>query len=406
MFQLKRTISALLLSAILLSAIAAQATTYYVAPNGNDSNAGTQASPFRNIQKAADVVNPGDTVNVLDGSYPDHNGDKIIVLLTRSGAPGAPITFRSVNKWGAVMRGLKQTDEYGWGFSPNVGYITIDGFEIKDMGLPGDAIIMNAAGLTNITIKRNWIHHIGRICSSSGNAGNGVLMSGTNIVVEQNLIHDIGRLSVGEQGCGLNTMPNHDHGLYITDVTNLVIKNNIFYNSFHGWALHFFGGAANGVDVFNNTFAFQNIGRPNHVIISQRVANGRFYNNISYNAGCSFVYFDDRGFTLSVSLQNNLVYGAVLYQNNQTMCTSGTGTVPGVTASGNMGNTDPKFVNVAGNDFHLQASSLAIDAGITISAVTADYDGMARLPGAASDIGAFEFQGNIPLLPPKNLRIQ
>ncbi len=45
------------------------ADMYYVSPSGNDINPGTEASPFRNIQRAADIVNPGDTVIVKDGTY-------------------------------------------------------------------------------------------------------------------------------------------------------------------------------------------------------------------------------------------------------------------------------------------------------------------------------------------------
>jgi hypothetical protein len=59
--------------------------------------------------------------------------------------------------------------------------------------------------------------------------------------------------------------------------------------------------------------------------------------------------------------------------------------------------TDPKFVNAAGADFHLQADSPAIDAGIAIAEVTTDFDGVARPQGAAYDIGAYEFANNSPL---------
>src|SRR5215475_1351116 len=43
--------------------------TFYVSPTGLDSNPGTEDQPFRTIQMAADVVNPGNTVIVEDGAY-------------------------------------------------------------------------------------------------------------------------------------------------------------------------------------------------------------------------------------------------------------------------------------------------------------------------------------------------
>ncbi|SFR26949.1 MULTISPECIES: right-handed parallel beta-helix repeat-containing protein [unclassified Paenibacillus] len=53
---------------------------------------------------------------------------------------------------------------------------------------------------------------------------------------------------------------------------------------------------------------------------------------------------------------------------------------------------DPKFVNAANSDFHLQSSSPAIDAGNTDRAIigTLDIDGKPRVQGAAVNIGAYE----------------
>lgn len=43
--------------------------TYYVAPNGNDSNAGTLSAPFLTVQKAQSVITAGDTVYIRGGEY-------------------------------------------------------------------------------------------------------------------------------------------------------------------------------------------------------------------------------------------------------------------------------------------------------------------------------------------------
>ena len=67
----RRTLIHLLAMAIfLLAARSAQAATYYVAPNGNDANPGTQASPFRNIARGITAAAAsGDTVEVAAGTY-------------------------------------------------------------------------------------------------------------------------------------------------------------------------------------------------------------------------------------------------------------------------------------------------------------------------------------------------
>ena len=66
------------------------ATLHVDGANGNDAQNGlTPASAWRTIQRAADVVNPGDTVFVAPGVYFER------VLLARAGTDAQPITFRA-----------------------------------------------------------------------------------------------------------------------------------------------------------------------------------------------------------------------------------------------------------------------------------------------------------------------
>ena len=54
---------------VLLQMSSAFATTWFVAPAGSDSNAGTQAAPFKSITKAQSVASSGDTVTLRGGTY-------------------------------------------------------------------------------------------------------------------------------------------------------------------------------------------------------------------------------------------------------------------------------------------------------------------------------------------------
>jgi hypothetical protein len=54
---------------ILVAASGAQATDYYVATTGSDSNAGTMDAPFATLQKGANVAAAGDTVFIRGGTY-------------------------------------------------------------------------------------------------------------------------------------------------------------------------------------------------------------------------------------------------------------------------------------------------------------------------------------------------
>lgn len=61
---------------------------FYVATTGNDANPGTEAAPWRTIQKAMSAATPGSTVNVRGGTY----GEKLVMNV--QGAPGNYITFQ------------------------------------------------------------------------------------------------------------------------------------------------------------------------------------------------------------------------------------------------------------------------------------------------------------------------
>jgi hypothetical protein len=81
-----------------------------------------------------------------------------------------------------------------------------------------------------------------------------------------------------------------------------------------------------------------------------------------------------------VGIKNNLVYGASL--------TSGGFTYR---ASNNIVGQDPKFVDLAGKDFHLQAGSSAIGRGDGSKAPMFDHDRKRRPTGKICDIGAYEY---------------
>ncbi|MDD5673576.1 MAG: choice-of-anchor Q domain-containing protein, partial [Chitinivibrionales bacterium] len=110
---------------------------------------------------------------------------------------------------------------------------------------------------------------------------------------------------------------------------------------------------------------------------------------------------------VNVSIQNNIFYAPLNYAINRSASVlngcfidhnivfGANGMVAdttGCTISNNMLGTDPLFVNSASApfDFHVQASSPAIDAGVTIPGLTNDYDGNPRPQGKGYDIGAYE----------------
>jgi len=65
--------------------------TLYVSKSGSDLNDGSEAKPFLTVQKAANVVLPGDVVLVGPGTFTE------LVNLARDASPTKPITFRGNN---------------------------------------------------------------------------------------------------------------------------------------------------------------------------------------------------------------------------------------------------------------------------------------------------------------------
>ena len=78
------------------------ASNYYVSNQGSDENPGTINSPFKTIQKAADVVVGGDIINILEGSYHEE-----VTLNNVSGSQGESIIFQPFINDSVVIDGTR-----------------------------------------------------------------------------------------------------------------------------------------------------------------------------------------------------------------------------------------------------------------------------------------------------------
>ncbi len=72
---------------------------YYVAQTGDDNNPGTLKMPFLTLQKAAEVMQPGDACFVRGGTYRE------LVVPPRSGLADKPISFASFRKEEVLLDG-------------------------------------------------------------------------------------------------------------------------------------------------------------------------------------------------------------------------------------------------------------------------------------------------------------
>jgi hypothetical protein len=400
-----RSCTALLLGAALLGCVfavppkSASRVTYYVSPAGSDANAGTTSAPFRTIQKAATLVNPGDVVVVGDGIYTDHDADGAVLRIRRGGTSIAPVTFRAATRWMAKLDGQNGVTANGIDFDNRVGHVRIEGFEIFGFANVGDSATGRGSssgvdlydGGHDVQIVGNHIHDIGRVCTRSTNTNGqvGIFVQQANVTIEGNLIHDIGRFFPGDSGCtyarGFGGYETLDHGVYLNGGTNgadgAVVRNNIFHTMRHGWAIQLYNGSLADVRIVSNTFAFGNARRSfTHIVLDAEISNGVIANNIFYDPEGGRT-IDASDFSGTIAVASNLTSGSTM--------TTALFTPRGMTLVENRTSTDPLFVN-APRDFHLRTGSPAIDKARPQPDVAVDFDGTPRPRGIRADIGAYE----------------
>jgi parallel beta helix pectate lyase-like protein/uncharacterized protein DUF1565 len=353
------------------------AATFYVATDGNDANPGSASAPFRTLQQATNAAFAGDTILVREGNYGHENsltgGDgsenqSSPVVLYNSGSPGAPITIKSENQWGAVLDCELLCDAYINLY--NASYIVIQDFVIT-RGYK-EAIHSNDSA-HHITLQGNRFEYIANRSSSSplGLSGLYTNQNCHDFVIDRNVFHDIGRTDA-------NWL---DHGLYLHG-SNFTITNNLFYNIVHGWSIQAADGL-NHVLIANNTFAFpQGGGQDGQIMLWNSLSNLTIENNIFYNAK-NYAITRYSATIDNCTIDHNMTYGA------SGMLADRSGCNVGATLSGD----DPSFVNPwsVPFDFHLRPGSPAIGVGIQLPVVASVASGELRTENPGTDLGAYPF---------------
>jgi parallel beta-helix repeat protein len=393
-------------------------TTYYVAISGNDSSPGTQGSPFRTVQKAVNMVKPGDTVIVRAGRYAGFSRNNL------RGAPGSPITIKAAPGEKATLDGYITTAQqsgYVVALGGQAAHLIIDGLEITNsdpkidelrrvpINTQADCDILRARlseikgprsgfrmtggeGAHHMIFRNLQVHHLVGV-GWSGDAydtqwltnqvydlgyppsGYGWYTHGENNLWQGNIVHD-------------NAYGFHLFGYYRDSRSpnnNSIIENNRIYNngtrgkwchssSIKSGGLGIYLAPGNGNIIRNNLIYNNNSGiflRGNNSIL-----NNTFYNNTGAR-------------TVKTESATAKVINNIFYNTARTEVSAGTVTSHNLT-------TDPKFLNAAAADFRLQFTSPAINAGVNLPEVPTDFTGVSRPQGTAYDIGAYESGGSTP----------
>ncbi len=360
-------------------------TNYYVSPNGNDSNSGSQQSPWATIQHAANVAQAGAIVHVAPGTYSG------AITTQTSGTATSRIRFISDQQWGAAIRATSVSI-----ILTNQGdYVDIEGFDIAGNDGATCYGIINYASY--VRIVGNNIHdlsHDTTACVYGSGIDNHNNNGGHDDDIIGNVVHDIG---------DINTTYQFHHGIYHANLRGH-IWNNLVYRC-EGWGIHTWH-AANQVTISNNTVFNNNYGGiligdgddyspfPGPVVNDYTVVSNNIVYSNGLNPAASGYGIEEYGLTGT----HNQYLNNLVYQNGPANWNLQNGN----TDVGSI-NANPQFVNYQANgsgDYHLVTGSPAIGTGTSLGVPSIDMTGASR--PATPDLGAYQSNstpGTWPYLP-------
>jgi hypothetical protein len=306
-------------SSVIMSPVPAQAAPreIYVDPAaGNDSGSGIVDAPFLTLQKALDVVQPGQTINLAGGVYHEE-------ALTRTpGTQSAPIIIEPVPGALPVLEGITGNEIL---LIIGHSYYTVRGLEFRNAKV--GARIEYATG---VIFENNKIHHM-------GNEGMKLHFLSSYNIVRNNKIWTTG-LNGNAEGIYVGTAPEQR-------LRYLGQPDVCTYNVFSGNEMW---DVSEGIDIKEDS-SFNTV--TGNIVHEARDANSGgidvrgdsnyFYDNISYNgAGAGFraggditdspIYGAAYHYGLNNVLRNNIVrnnagYGYKFMWGPQDADTSNTG---------------------------------------------------------------------------------
>ncbi len=376
---------------------------YYIAPDGDDTTGdGTQAHPWASPQKAADYLKTTATwpssqdvaVIAEGGTYQKPSGSYTLDLSFVSGVrspnasrwlvfeaePGQTPVFENPTGTDSAKGSIRVGNTSGDNHIQFRG-ITLYGGGTR-RGSPGNG---NSIGLylegdlnDNIEFLYGEIHGF-QATAGSPSSAQAVQVEGSGAAgfkFAYNKVHDMGTTT--------GTTANQEHGYYSHSTQGDMVLGNLFYNIVNGYNCQFFGVTAAGSHalVVNNTFvdAFAS-----GMVIDDSGTGVILKNNVyAYHTGRGSSSYGIEFYPPGTPGTGNVVDHNAYFQNTGGNRSS---TPSGWLFTGTPVSADPRFVSVAGDDWHLQTGSPLYAAGDPNYTPPVDLDGFTRV---APTIGAYE----------------
>jgi len=244
----------------------AHAATYYVSPNGNDSNNGSEANPFKTVSKGISLAQAGDTLEVASGIYSNFS-------ISKSGNAGYPITIHGNNS---------RIENVQTAINLSGSYLKVSGFEVSNT--TSHAVLISGKNIifSDFIVRNSVLENMGNngSCSGSGGWGSGlkVMLGGENITLQNGKIY---------QNCG--------EGLGITRAKNILIRNLVAYDNF---SVNYYLDNSSNVVLENS--------------LSYCTSDARYYRNNDPAAGILIgeeSYTDWGAQLTNLTIKNNIISG-------------------------------------------------------------------------------------------------
>jgi hypothetical protein len=426
---------------LFLATAAARAASYHVDAGhaaSSDSGVGSENSPWKTVQHAADSARAGDVIIV----HPGHYGE--VITVKSSGTPELPVTLLAVPSRKARVQGFVLMGDH----------IRIEGFEITH-DAPGAKGIdagetRTKTARTGCQMTDNFVHDIGGTAITSGEkafvkgnlmknvhrgffVNSGTLVEGNEVdtltspMVEKNGVKRLKKTQyaffAGDDitfrdnyfhGCPMEPMQTWGVDFFVTwDVGGIgpshriLIERNRCFNATHASeceAMEF--KQSSHLTYRNNLFV-------NTVyvgILSKEWTDITIENNTLINCGAYPIWFQTARQTEGAVVRNNLIS----YWKHDQRVHAGPPSESGIANKEHPDSkihcdynlfwacknrrygehditAEPQFVDPDNGDFRLKAGSPGIDTG-TDTGLATDLAGTPRPQGKGFDIGAYEYR--------------
>ncbi|MFB9689030.1 right-handed parallel beta-helix repeat-containing protein [Amycolatopsis plumensis] len=411
----------------------AAAKTYYVAPSGSDSAAGTQAAPWASVAHAQAVAQAGDTVYLRGGTYTYARANKACasqtdrvdaITLNKSGSAGNPIRYWAYPGETPVFDFSRVSDDCRIkGFDVTGNYIHLKGLEVK--GVPQNNNLNHESwgiwisGSDNTFEQLNLHNNMGPGLFIQDGGGNLVLDSDSHDNYDPKTSNGAGESA---DGFGAHISANHPGNVFrgcrawwnsddgfdlINAFSSVTIENSWAWRNGYlpqtttssgngnGFKMGGYGGkyVGNGVKHYiRSSVAFNNKAAGfyanHHTLANDYFGNTSYNNHPDYN----MLGITSSGAATGLgNLRNNIAYGGTLTSNMSGTSASYNSWNLGVT----MSDTQFQSVSTAGWDARRQADgSLPVLPNLRLASNSSliDKGTDIGLPyrGKAPDLGAFE----------------